>query len=58
VPPALLHDGAVVAALKLGDAARARRVYRDTNKAADREADDLRSLLIPAWIAAAGGIKR
>jgi predicted membrane-bound spermidine synthase len=58
VPPALLHDGAVVAALKLGDAARARRVYRDTNKAADREADDLRALLIPAWIAAAGGIKR
>ena len=57
-PPALLHDGAVVAALKLGDAARARRVYRDTNKAADREADDLRALLIPAWIAAASGVRR
>ncbi|MBV9879430.1 MAG: fused MFS/spermidine synthase [Gemmatirosa sp.] len=53
VRPAMLHDGAVVAALRLGDPARATRLFTATAPYAGRAGDDLRSFLLPAWIDAA-----
>ncbi|AHG89544.1 Spermine synthase [Gemmatirosa kalamazoonensis] len=58
VRPSLLLDGAVVAALRLGDAPRAARLYKATTRGAERDLDDVRTLLLPAWIAAAGGARR
>ena len=49
----LLHDGAVVAALRAGDRALALRVARTVAPLLRRRGDDLRSALVPAWIAAA-----
>jgi hypothetical protein len=54
VRPTLLHDGAVVCALRLGDATRARRLQGATASAAGRDAEDLRTYLVAAWIDAAG----
>jgi hypothetical protein len=53
VPPDVLHDGAVVAALQLGDAARAQRMFQATGRLVERSQDDLRSDLLPAWVATA-----
>jgi hypothetical protein len=53
VKPAFLHDGAVVSALRLGDADRAGRLLAATASYAGRGGDDLRSALYPAWVAAA-----
>jgi predicted membrane-bound spermidine synthase len=53
VRPALLHDGAVTCALRLGDAALARRMEAATAPAAGRDAEDLRTYLTAAWIDAA-----
>jgi spermidine synthase len=51
VQPELVLDGGVVSALKLGDPARARRLLDRAAPYTKRGADDLRSLLYPAWIA-------
>jgi spermidine synthase len=51
VLPDVLHDGAVVAALQLGDAQRARRLFQVTGRYVDRSQDDLRTDLLPAWVA-------
>jgi hypothetical protein len=53
VPPDVLHDGSVVAALQLGDAQRARRLFQATGRYVDRSQDDLRTDLLPAWVATA-----
>jgi predicted membrane-bound spermidine synthase len=53
VQPDVLHDGSVVAALQLGDAQRARRLFQATGTLVDRSQDDLRTDLLPAWVAAA-----
>ena len=55
VRPELLHDGGVVAALRVGDAAFARQLYAATAARTERTADEMRSLLLAAWIAHAGG---
>ena len=49
----MLHDGAVVAALQLGDAQRAQRLFQATGRLVDRSHDDLRADLLPAWVATA-----
>ncbi|MDF1506247.1 hypothetical protein, partial [Roseisolibacter sp. H3M3-2] len=48
--PALLHDGAVVSAIRLGDAGRATRFLAATAPGARRSSDDLRVELLTAWI--------
>ena len=53
MPADLLHDGAVVAALRLGDAGRAQRLFVATGRFVSRDEHDLRSDLLPAWVAAA-----
>ena len=53
VPPDVLHDGSVVAALQLGDAQRARRLFQATGRYVDRPQTDLRTDLLPAWVATA-----
>ncbi len=50
IAPSLLHDGAVVSALRLGDARRARQLFTTTFDATGRRPDDLRAVLLPAWI--------
>jgi predicted membrane-bound spermidine synthase len=51
VRPHVLHDGAVVSAIRLGDAARATRLLAATAKGAERSRTDLRSELYASWIA-------
>jgi hypothetical protein len=53
--PSLLHDGAVVAAVRLGDPARATRLFTATAPHARRSTDDLRSELLSAWIGRLAG---
>jgi hypothetical protein len=53
VGPALLHDGAVVSALKVGDPALALRMFQRTAKRSGRDQDDLRSQLLVAHVTAA-----
>ena len=53
VTPALLLDGGVVSALRLGDAPRARRFLSTLGASTGRGSDDLRTRLLPAWVDAA-----
>ena len=57
IRPELLHDGAVISAIRLGDAARATRLFGATARETGRSQGDLRSELLTAWIArvATGG---
>jgi hypothetical protein len=52
--PDLLRDGAVVAALRTGDVRRARAAMVVLAPRSVRPRDDVRSLLLEAWIADAG----
>jgi predicted membrane-bound spermidine synthase len=56
IRPHVLHDGAVVAAIRLGDAPRAARLLRATAKGAERSRTDLRSELFTSWIARIAGV--
>jgi hypothetical protein len=49
----ILHDGAVVSALRLGDPALARRMFERTAARSGRSSGDLRSRLLAAHVAAA-----
>ncbi|MGZ8467846.1 MAG: fused MFS/spermidine synthase [Gemmatirosa sp.] len=55
VRPHVLHDGAVVSAIRLGDAPRAARLLSATAKGAERSRTDLRSELFTGWIARVAG---
>ena len=55
IRPELLHDGAVVSAIRLGDAPRATRLFTATAREAGRSRSDLRSELLTAWIARVAG---
>jgi predicted membrane-bound spermidine synthase len=50
--PALLHEGAVVSAIRLGDPSRATRLFTATAPPVGRSGDDLRSELLAGWIGA------
>jgi spermidine synthase len=52
VPTDLLRDALVVAYLRTGDVATARRVHDLLGKGSGRPADDLRVRLLAAWVAA------
>ena len=53
IRPQLLHDGAVVSAIRLGVAPRAARLFGATARETGRSRSDLRSELLTSWIAAA-----
>jgi predicted membrane-bound spermidine synthase len=55
VRPNVLHDGAVVSAIRLGDAPRAARLLGATSKGVERSRTDLRSELYTSWIARIAG---
>jgi spermidine synthase len=55
VRPEVLHDGAVVSAIRLGDAPRATRLFAATARETGRSRGDLRSELLTAWIVRVAG---